>query len=386
MYPESPGLTAEDHSPTSLGLPVKKVRWNFLDSIRGLAALVVMINHAALVMPAPYSAALLPFYAGRGSAIMFFVLSGLVIAKSRMSEARSSYSQFLVRRFFRIFPPLAAALCFSILLYFLISPSGLPGHTRWFNSIWADGVRPRLVAGHLFLVGRAQDQSLDNVIWSLGYEIRISIWIPLMLIAARKFGIPKFVCLALLAAVVVEVLLRHRGIRPSSHYGATGLLDEVLMTGHFVLLFVAGLLIAMRAELVTRFFERLANWTKACLLALGFYLLCFKSDLYNGLGAILIIALAFGSDRLRAFLNIASLQWLGRISYSLYLVHLPILAAFQYLLVNVHPVLTVALALCTTFVAAHLLNQLVEVPSIAFGRRFIKGRAPSFLNPILMRG
>ena len=64
------------------------------------------------------------------------------------------------------------------------------------------------------------------------------------------------------------------------------------------------------------------------------------------------------------------LAWLGRISYSLYLVHVPGAACGGYLLHTVLPLWLIALvAPVLSIGAADLVYRLVEGPSVAWGHR-----------------
>src|SRR4051794_22028684 len=72
-----------------------------LDSVRGIAAFLVVMNHCYLTFwPAgPTLAGVL--IGGRASVIVFFVLSGYVLARSLTHNAEPA-SVFIARRFFRI--------------------------------------------------------------------------------------------------------------------------------------------------------------------------------------------------------------------------------------------------------------------------------------------
>jgi peptidoglycan/LPS O-acetylase OafA/YrhL len=75
-----------------------------------------------------------------------------------------------------------------------------------------------------------------------------------------------------------------------------------------------------------------------------------------------------------------SLRWLGRISYSFYLIHMIALYAMLWLLreSNLPPInlmlLTLAGTLAITMVAAHFSYKWIEGPFIELGRRFRPSR------------
>lgn len=79
-------------------------RYESLDHLRGLAAIGIVLHHAAFI----------DFNLGTGRVLLFFVISGYCIAASAASCARRgmSPSRFLVRRVHRIYPPYLLAILF----------------------------------------------------------------------------------------------------------------------------------------------------------------------------------------------------------------------------------------------------------------------------------
>jgi peptidoglycan/LPS O-acetylase OafA/YrhL len=99
-------------------------------------------------------------------------------------------------------------------------------------------------------------------------------------------------------------------------------------------------------------------------------------------GAILLVATAAFSDVVRNALDRAPLRWLGKISYSLYLIHFIVLFAVLYAFraeVTLPRVLIAAPTL--SILAATLLYRFVEVPSIAWGHRVSQPSGPKLSLP-----
>jgi peptidoglycan/LPS O-acetylase OafA/YrhL len=100
----------------------KQARFVELDSLRGLAALTVVLGHLRLlwqgeVQPASPTLNLLfkilnP--AGNGAVILFFVLSGFVLSLPAVAGRPQKYIVFLIRRIFRIYLPYLAALAVAV--------------------------------------------------------------------------------------------------------------------------------------------------------------------------------------------------------------------------------------------------------------------------------
>ena len=89
-----------------------------LDGLRGVAAAVVVLHHwfNALAMPREarrvlFEGVLAPFVNGQGAVVLFFVLSGTVLAASlARGRAPVDWPVFYAKRVFRIHPPYLFAL------------------------------------------------------------------------------------------------------------------------------------------------------------------------------------------------------------------------------------------------------------------------------------
>ena len=102
-----------------------------------------------------------------------------------------------------------------------------------------------------------------------------------------------------------------------------------------------------------------------------------KVDALYDLGAAMLIVLAIESPGLRALLEEPIPQWLGRISYSIYLVHLPLMLVVVPLLIGRLPFgFVVAIVMASALTAATLMQILVEAPAIKLGRRLTRRPAP----------
>ena len=80
-------------------------------------------------------------------------------------------------------------------------------------------------------------------------------------------------------------------------------------------------------------------------------------------GAVLIVLLFVSWDPAKRLGDTAAAQWLGRVSFSLYLVHLPIILAAVTLLRSVSLPLALAVSVAASLVAAELFYRYVEQPA-----------------------
>src|ERR1700733_5961474 len=167
-----------------------------LDSVRGLAALTVVVCHYLILLAGtPFAEHVSPWLAypplslfktAYGAVVLFFVLSGYVLALSLRSESNTpSWSGFAVRRFCRIWPPYAA----TILISFAIGHAALQADSvlppAWQVNAWhlADISLDALVGQISMAVSQI---SLDVPGWSLVYELRITLAFPLLLFLLRR--------------------------------------------------------------------------------------------------------------------------------------------------------------------------------------------------------
>jgi peptidoglycan/LPS O-acetylase OafA/YrhL len=118
-----------------------------LIGLRGVGALTVVISHVlntdpGLVHPHTLSIAwwfsytpVNVFWDGDEAVLMFYVLSGFVLArpltKGRQSE---SYLAYYPRRLLRLYPPLWGALIFTFLMTLVESRHNIPAATLWTNN------------------------------------------------------------------------------------------------------------------------------------------------------------------------------------------------------------------------------------------------------------
>ncbi len=331
-----------------------------LDSLRGVAALIVVLHHVWLLgawQPSgPWGWRLLRYtpldlaVEGRQPVILFFVLSGFVLARA-LDRRSTPYGMFLVRRLARIYLPFAAAILLSALFYALLDPAAASRpYSAWFQGLWSEGWSPATLLRHLAMPGTRRDD-LDPVIWSLVHELRISALIPLLLLGARQH-LP-----ALLAAGAGLQLAT--GIDPASRpFWGEGPAGSLLVTLYFVPFFILGVGLAVRRTVLPRPLVLPS-------LAVGLALLSGAggaNDLAYGAGAVLLIALVLDSARIARALDVGPLRFLGRISYSLYLVHIPVFLAAIY---GLHA--PVPLLLPAALLAGWAFHRLVERPSQRLG-------------------
>lgn len=153
----------------------------YLDSVRGLAALSVLIYHVNATYPQlPVLKSIIPFiFNGSDAVALFFVLSGLVLSYRFFQYETpiddKTFKKYAIARLFRIYP----ALWFMLIIYYIYAhyQDGLAliPRTLIFNEyyLWEEML---LVRDHhtLFLPD-----------WTLGIELAISLLLPFMVLLIR---------------------------------------------------------------------------------------------------------------------------------------------------------------------------------------------------------
>jgi peptidoglycan/LPS O-acetylase OafA/YrhL len=304
-----------------------KARLEHLDGIRALAALFVLVHHSWLAVFPGFPVNTGPWWLGwmlygHMAVSVFIVISGfsLTVAPARHAMALPGRARdFLYRRGWRILPTYWAALAFSCLVAGVITPAQT-GST----------VSAKAIVVHALLLQDVIDSPKPNgVFWSIAVEWQIYFLFPAMLLLCRRFG--SWAMASGTAALVVIGYLMATHLHPFERF--------LNITPQYVALFAFGVLGASLLHrpppaAVGRLLLPLAG-----LLALLFVVLCWRlgstwvvaqffwTDLIVGAAmAALLGGLALGHGRpIAAALGTRVLAWIGGYSYSIYLIHAPLL-------------------------------------------------------------
>lgn len=360
-------------------------RINSLDSIRGIAAFLVVLSHCwTLDLPIPSNflmhLACKIFLSGRAAVMIFFVLSGFVLAVSLLKRP-IAYSSYALRRFFRIYPAFLFMILLSYLMHHLIGVR----HTA--TSAFRDEISNvdlsfSALLGHLFMMGLPKMENLDSVIWSLVHELRISFIFPLILWTLIKYrwrALPFY----FLASFGCVLLILHTGGDVRGVIEPT-FVQSLISTGDFIIFFVMGALLAVERKNIISAIANLTKW-KQLFLFLVMACLLLKSgnmetgikyaffDFTQGIGAAILIALTLSVKKFDKILNHTIFVWLGRISYSLYLVHIPIIYSIIQTIGASWPLwLTSIISIFLSLSGAELITRYIENPGIVLGKNLTK--------------
>lgn len=342
-------------------------RLAFLDGLRGVAACWVVCFHLGAGGQIVGLLALLPRWLdtvlidwGYFGVAVFFVLSGFVIARSigDISVDGRFLGRFALRRSIRLDLPYWASIAFTLAVL-TVKGTLRPGTAT-----------PTLNLGnllaHLFYL---QDllgfPEISEVYWTLCFEIQFYLlFCALLYVAARlAHGIARsrahgtvFTLAALLSlAWPLLPALHLRGLAlPYWHAFLLG----VFITWTLSRRMDARWLAAYAAGLTLMWSSTREPFTLACL----------------GAGAVIYGVGVAG--RLGTLLNGRAIQFLGRISYSLYLLHIPVSGAtFALMSMTLgdslpHRAMALVAVLMANLVVAWTAWRFIERPSTALARRF----------------
>lgn len=343
-----------------------------LDALRGLAALAVLIQHAAQLIPTIptpdipgagflrytliHLTALRVFEFGRPAVLFFFVLSGYVLMRTLLAAGSPGLAAFAAQRSIRLGLPVLASVLLSVGLWFAFADPALPEAWRARSLYtWLEPPTPWGVLTNALLLADNDDMRLNVVLWSLVHEWRLTVLLPLLLVFRGR--------VALFAALVVAATAI--GIMGGATENQVLLGRALHSTFAASLYFAAGigagvaLALAFPGELPRLERTQRIAAAIACLALFG-----MASDLASYAASVLLILLARQPGRFRELLRTAPPAALGRISFSLYLVHVPVLVAVLHGMHDLaDPYVVAAVGVALALLAAVVFNLLVEVPS-----------------------
>jgi peptidoglycan/LPS O-acetylase OafA/YrhL len=341
-----------------------------LDGLRGLAALFVVLHHSWLMSFPGFPRNTGPGWLGwllygHFAVVVFIALSGfsLAISPARKGWQLGSKALFAKRRAWRILPPYWAALAFSLFIAWGLGVAQ-PG------SPMPDG-KSVLVYG--LLVQDIFGSPVPNgAFWSIAVEAQLYLIFPLLLVILRRYGAAAVLAAVTIPVVAISVLAPH-----------VSLIDKLLrLTPQFAPLFATGLVAAGIIPAGERIRRLPLHWL-AGLAALPVLVLMVvqgsvwtvRNFLWVDLAAAPAIALLLAAVATRRprplvwVLGTSPVRSLGTFSYSLYLVHAPIVVAIATKVVAPHvrpglPAfwLTLAISVPVSVIFARVFAALFEIP------------------------
>ncbi|MBF4572933.1 acyltransferase [Herbiconiux sp. VKM Ac-1786] len=321
----------------------RRPKFEFADGLRAIAALSVATLHATTFTghlgdadeQLPVIARLAEL--GNYAVPVFITLSGYVlmlpVARTANFELRGGFWKYIWRRAKRILPPYYAAIALFLLLIAL-APALQSGHdTAWGNKvpITLEGIVSHILLVHIWNPDWVYQ--IDGPAWSVATEWHIYFLMPLLLLPLCRWFNPWVMLGAALA------------LGPVLTFSLPGIgSDNYWMIGLFALGMIAALATVRGTRLPRRWIGVAA--IAIAVLAAAWMLVSppssrpaqMVSDTVAGVAVALgLLALGRAAMEDRPSLSRKVLEWrplvgLGLFSYSIYLIHSPILALANILL------------------------------------------------------
>ncbi len=354
-----------------------------LDGLRGIAALVVVLHHTLIASVPALAAAygtgrvrlntiewalvrtpLHILWAGPEFVIVFFVLSGFVLTLPALDGLK--LAAYYPSRLLRLYLPVAGALILAAWWRVVIAHHAIAGASQWLNWHMAAGTLGETLKIGTLMLNVGSPRAGLTVLWSLHWEVLFSLALPLVVLLVRRA--PATPLIALCLALSVSARLQ------------------------FVTPFLIGAALATQRDRI----ERLPRTAPVAAALAATAVLGLTANWWLGsssiathlanaavpVGAMAAVLLALVYRR--AF-ETRSAQWAGTRSYSIYLVHEPIIVCAALLLHSWPLVLlasvTVALGVSELFFRgierpAHLAARHVR-SAVGGGVRVVRGTNPA---------
>lgn len=158
--------------------------------MRGLAALAVVIEHFTDPLWPSYSRIIGPYFNfGVFGVFAFFIVSGYIIPASL--ERGRSLGAFWVGRFFRLFPLFWVFLIVAVVLHYAGMYGGPPGFLV--DPVW--NLATNATMAHFFLAGHYSEMLI--VAWTLSYELVFYAFVSLLFLGGLNRRSVPVACVAI---------------------------------------------------------------------------------------------------------------------------------------------------------------------------------------------
>jgi peptidoglycan/LPS O-acetylase OafA/YrhL len=349
-----------------------------IEGLRGAATLIVLAYHAGVPM----------LHGGYVGLDIFFVMSGFLITALLLREAETTggirLGEFFARRIRRLLPSAVAVLAFIVVAGWLIMAP-----------LQRESLARDVLAANFYVVNwRFVDQQTDYLaaglsaspvqhFWSLSVEEQFYVVWPVVLLGAVLIAVRTrhdVRALAGFAVVAIGVVLFAYSLGHTREAAGAAYFSTLSRGWEFALGAAIALVPASRVRIGPR---AAAALTVAALVALGWAAVAFdETTLFPGPAAlvpclataVIILAGIHHADGITArALAVRPLRWVGRISYSWYLWHWPLLV-FAALLWGELPLAARVAVVVASLGPTLLAHRYIEEP---FRHARVFARAPA---------
>ena len=339
-----------------LGGDAPRLRW--LDALRGLAAMVVVLGHYYWDSTAPLVLREI-IDPGAFGVTIFFMISGFIIPLSIRQDRPNPTFRFIWSRIFRLYPLYWLSIAFGAAVY----------GTSLFQDV-----------ANITMIQRFF--GVDNVIgvyWTLQVEFLFYVIVAVTIFSGRFDRVWLVATLAIGSALLAAVF---GYIRFHLHIKA----PMAAPTG-LAFIFVGNLRsLVERRKLAPRPFLIIAGAAGALVVAA--VLLGFNQNWgFNERPGRFLVSYGLATLVFMGGFHVRRLQFrttafLGLISYPIYLIHQPLLELTTRLFPTIDPVLLPLVAIGAAILLAYALHHLVEMPAVRLGRALLPNPARQPALPV----
>ncbi len=356
-----------------------------IDGLRAIAILLVISFHYINNQLVNATDKIAKFFClatsfGWAGVDLFFVLSGFLIGSILIANKHKNkfFSTFYIRRFVRIIPTYYLLIIFFIIIctipffktnYFVAGNNVIP---TWSYFLMMHNV----YMGQLNNMGN----NAMSVTWSIGIEEQFYLIIPFIIYYIKNKWLPFL----LVFFIILANIFRFYYTTPGQWIPAYVLLPCRMDAISF------GVLIAWinsnynLTTFATKYFKKISLIMISTVAICAFLYLKYQDIgiIRNSLFALFFAcAIVFALSKPNSFygkiLANNALNWIGKISYSLYLFHYLIIGIFNVIATtyfkNIGTILgicTTILALLFTFLFSWIVYNYIEKPTVALGKKF----------------
>lgn len=348
----------------------------FLDGMRGIAALYVVLYHAVVSWTGPIPESAIHrrfplFMFGHYAVTVFIVLSGfclmLPVARTNDLPLRGGIVGFMKRRSRRILPAyyatLAAAFLVPPIVTILVFNAPSMGQYTWCGFSGRSDLLLHIALLHN--LGRHSSQSILPPLWSIATEFQIYIVFALLLLPImRRFGGLAQMLTAILVAIVPFALFAPR-------HNCLGAFPWLLIAFSIGMISARVLHTSVKVAIAPAVACIVLLFMPAKFFPSGWPVDMLQQDTIAALiaGALIVFCCHSPANLMRRLLEWRPFVWLGRSSYSLYLTHYLVISGLEATFIGVRPmrmmmrpVLTLLLGVPLSVLFAQLFFHYFERP------------------------
>src|SRR5215218_7009134 len=345
-----------------------------LDSLRAIAALLVVIWHWL-----PNSHCINALNNGSIGVNIFFVLSGFLItaillknrneAENLQTNKLVVFKNFYVRRALRIFPIYYLTILF--ILFFHTPLGATITNAELVNSVF--------YTSNFYILNVQKWPDLTTLFWSLAVEEQFYLFWPFVVLFINKKYILHSILLFLLVGIITECLITS----PEFGFIATYTCFDAFGMGALL-----AWIITYKEHLLKKFYRELCFLSIGCIITLlvqipyGVSLQIPQRMLQSVIAVWIIVFILLNQHKKRMrfgfVLNNRALIFLGKISYGIYLYHIPLMwfgfiwrPVFKIHFLNrFHTLSLFALNFCLLVCVSYLSWIAIEKPILQLKKQF----------------